>query len=284
MNPLDKEEFTAFIQIIQKDMPIHTDNMAKIKCPFSQGMPKNLMEHSKKIDNEFLNSNQAIIEEVNHRDSKHWIPKWLKQYQNKTYGNSGILNHDNFYVIDPNSRLCIPQIRGGTFLNQNMMSFSNASLNRAVNGATLERVNNGADNNNINTIICTSLPTGTTGNLYDQFTIKTGTTGGGSGNIRLGLYNSIATVPTNLARESGSIAAPANNDYTPQSVTEFGLPTDDTWFAHNQNNASWNYRDAGGAGNGNRRIKAWTFGAFEDPLTSIGASGNFPTYCKISHS
>ena len=289
MNPLDKEEFTEILKIIKNDMPHHTDETVKIKSTFSQGFPKNLMDYSVKIDNKFLNDYLAIIEEINHKDPNHCIPKAFQEYQNNIYGDKEILNHDNFFKAKLHDSFFKYQDEYGMPKNTHYMRGTNiqnvgflGSLTSKVFGATLERINDLENNSNANTIICTSLPSGTAGQYYNQLTIKSGTTNGGSGNIRLGLYDDISLVPTNLAIETGSITAPANNDYTPQSVTEFQLPTNNTWFAHNES-ATWTYRNAGI--NGTRRYKIFTFGAFQNPVTSLtAADAVYPSYCKISHS
>ena len=97
-NPLDLQELQPFIRNMEKEMPIHTDNTAKIKRSYSQGMPKNFMDYSAFVDNHFLNDNLAIIEEMNHRDAKHPIPRWFREYQIKHFAKFGILNKDRFFT------------------------------------------------------------------------------------------------------------------------------------------------------------------------------------------
>lgn len=98
MNPLDSLELQAFMRNLNQEMPIHTETTAKIKRSYSQGMPKNLMEYSAHVDNKFLNQNLAIIEEIMHRNPKHPIPQWFRDYQVRHYAKFGILKGDQIFA------------------------------------------------------------------------------------------------------------------------------------------------------------------------------------------
>ena len=45
MNPLDKEELRIFENLMEEDMPKHTNIMTKIKGSYSKRFPKNLMDY-----------------------------------------------------------------------------------------------------------------------------------------------------------------------------------------------------------------------------------------------
>ena len=285
MNPLDKEEFTTFLQTIKKDMPIHTDSIAKIKCSFSQGMPKNLMVYSRKVDNEFLNSNLAIIEEISHIDSKHWIPKWFQQYQNKIYGDAEILNHDNFFKATLHDiwRDCyekdipFPKLSGG----MRSMSIQNAgflgSLTNEVNGATLETLGtNDVAANTADEITASKLATATVGHYYDQVAHNIAIA---SGNYNQGVYDTSGGVPTNLIQSTGSIAVTA--DFALKSLTEFQINTTQMWTASMTNNATTQWRTWNGA-SGDAYTKTGTFPTLNNPLS--GTIISTQRHSKIAHS
>lgn len=223
MNPLDKEELKAFFKIIKNDMPLHTDNSMKIKMSYDMGFPKDIKEHSVKINNKFLNNNLHIIEEMEYR--KKGITCDFKNYQNKHYDESGILNHDLYFKHDDK---IYAKVSGGSFFNQNALSFSNASLNRIASSAELETTS--TDDNNISLAsngIDLYFVTGVIGTVYNQLAVKMiGTTG----NVKIGCYaDNGSSAPSTLLADSGSNASATG--YTYRTVTEFTLTTAKTWLA-----------------------------------------------------
>ena len=275
MNPLDKEELKAFLKIIKNDMPLHTDTSAKIKCSFSQGMPKNLKEYSDKVDNKFLNDNLHTIEEMEYR--KKGITNDFKEYQNKYYDESGILNHDLYFEHEGT---IYPKLAGGSFFSQSFLSTSSASLNRTsspTNGAEIETGTSiGQANFGMNRIELFPLPnTGVIGTLYNRIALYEA---GSSGNRRIACYS--GSTPTELLGESASFAH--ETSYTFQSVTEFSLLATQNWVSAlaDTNN---NYRYFSGA-SGIRKHKVFTFGAYPNPAGTGYTDGTESAQMKIAHS
>ena len=275
MNPLDKEELKAFLKIIKNDMPLHTDTSAKIKCSFSQGMPKNLKEYSDKVDNKFLNDNLHTIEEMEYR--KKGITDDFKNYQHKYYDESGILNHDLYFEHEGT---IYPKLAGGSFFSQSFLSTSSASLNRTsspTNGAEIETGTSiGQANFGMNRIELFPLPnTGVIGTLYNRIALYEA---GSSGNRRIACYS--GSTPTELLGESASFAH--ETSYTFQSVTEFSLLATQNWVSAlaDTNN---NYRYFSGA-SGIRKHKVFTFGAYPNPAGTGYTDGTESAQMKIAHS
>ena len=222
MNPLDKEEFTEILKIIKNDMPIHTDTSVKIKCSFSQGMPKNLKEYSDKVDNKFLNDNLHTIEEMEYR--KKGITNDFKNYQHKYYDESGILNHDLYFEHEGTT---YPKLHGacGFIIDPYIMKPA------VVNGADLTtEASNLSGNNLAGYIYAGLLSTGVIGHLYDRIAFRR-ELGTASGQLRYCSYDSQSSVATNKMCDTGLFNSPANSSYVLQSVTEFALTTTENWTA-----------------------------------------------------
>ena len=275
---MDRYDISFLLDDINSNMPKITDNTATVKRSFSQGMPKNLSDYMSKVNDKFLDNTLGNIEDFSLKLTNDDLTQWFKEYQNRYFG---AMIRDSFLKINEDKTF-------GTINHYRPLSIFSAAFiaPKKIKGATLERSVADRNNANSDTIVCTSLPTGTAGEFYDQLAVKTGTVGSYTGNIRLGLYDDVAGTPTNLSVETGSLTAPASaNDYTNQAVTEFALPTTTSWFAHNQSTAGWSYRDdSNSLGAGTRKYKAWTFGAFQNPTTSMSAGQTIGTYCKCSHS
>ena len=277
MNPLDKEELKAFLKIVEKDMPIHTDKIAKIKRSYSQGMPKNIKEYSDKVDNKFLNDNLHTIEEMEYR--KKGITDDFKNYQHKYYDESGILNHDLYFKHDDK---IYAKVSGGSFFNQNAISFSNASLNRKVNGTQLTTVDtvNSTNIAEVSYILASQLSTsGTVGHYYDRITMNV--IGTPTGNVRMALYDNFTSSPKNLVVESSSSAAVTSANVL--SITESALTTTSSWLAFQAsgsfvNNTSTTTPPSSGF----RYYFAQAYGVFTNPFS--GATTSTTDELLISHS
>jgi len=91
------DDIPILIRDIKNEMPAHYDNTAKIPYSYSQGLPKNVMKLSHKVQNKFLNSHHAKIEEADHCNilTKNFKVWYLNQ--NLRHSQSGILNHDGFF-------------------------------------------------------------------------------------------------------------------------------------------------------------------------------------------
>lgn len=291
MNPLDNLELICFIENIKKNMPLITDRTINVKRSFSQGMPKNLSDYAVKIDNEFLNSNLAIIEEINHRDSKHWIPKWFKEYQNNYFGKDDILNKDNFFkaTLHDTWKECydkaisFPKVSGGSIFSQSMLSFSTPLLSRFGFGLVLETATGThAGNYTINSLSGNkvTIGTGIISTKYDRLAHRLVSA---AGNINLGAYSDDGgspSKPLNREATTGSITSTA--DYALKSVTEFTTATAQQWIATIHDAVQSTYYDAAGGANTTYDI-AQTFGALPDPFTAA-TLGSTPLQLKMEHS
>ena len=276
MNPLDKEELKAFFKIIKKDMPIHTDTSVKIKCSFSQGMPKNLKEYSDKVDNKFLNNNLHTIEEMEYR--KKGITNDFKNYQHKYYDESGILNHDLYFEHDNKIYAKVSGCQGFSIKNVGFTNkYQTAEVVPPVNGAQIETGTSiGQGNFGMNRIELFPLPnTGVIGTLYNRIALNEA---GSAGNRRIACYS--GSTPTELLGESASFAH--ETSYTFQSVTEFSLLATQNWVSAlaDTNN---NYRYFSGA-SGIRKHKVFTFGAYPNPAGTGYTDGLESAQMKIAHS
>ena len=287
MNPLDKEELSEILEIIKNDMPIHTDTTAKIKNSFSQGFPKNLMDYSSKVDNKFLNSNLAIIEEINYKNSNHWIPKAFQEYQNKIYGNTDILNHDNFFKAKLHDSFFKYQDDYGMPKNTHYMkgmSIQNVGFlgiikTLVVGGAEIIIGDSSSHSTGLNGFIYLNQlsTTATIGANYDQLAHNVFNS---TGNMRLAAYDSSSSIPTNLYAETSSVAL--DSAFTYRSVTNFSLITAQPWFGLQASVSGGDfYRKLQSTP---RKGKVFTYGAFETPLTGTGNDLGATENCKIGHS
>jgi len=270
MNPLDKEELKAFLQIIKKDMPLHTDKTVKIKRSFSQDMPKNLMDYSEKIDNEFLNNNLHMIEEMEYR--KKGITNDFKNYQNKYYNESGILNHDLYFKHE--NKIYSKVSGSGVLINPYAFGIPQ------VNGAVLTTDQTVTDQSGFASYIYIGkLTNGVIGEYYDQSAVSRngGTT---TGNFRHGVYRESGGVPTALITDSGSIAVVSG--YTYVSFTEVALVSVINYHAFqvDSNSPVFDRRLYGSAVNG---YDTQGYGTFPNPSTydAINYTGNI--VAKIGH-
>ena len=278
MNPLDKKEFEFLVERIKADMPLITSSTMSIKRNFSQGMPKNMSDYHVKVNNQFLNDNLGVIEEIKHRDSKHFLPKWFKEYQNDNYNKDDILNKDSFFndfYFEHDNRI-YPKVSGGSFVTGLGLSFSNAVLNRSPIGADIE-TNDGtggsAASRGINVIELAKFPnTGIAGALYDRLAYHGSNT---VGNIEMGVY--AEDTPNARLTVTGSIAA--ETSYAWHSVTEFSLTHTQNWFAwNNDTGAEWYWKTD------TTKTKAVTFGSMPNPAGGSYTDTTTEIQGKMGHS
>ena len=289
MNPLDKEELSEILKIINNDMPKHTLNSVKIKGSYSQGMPKNLMEYSEKIDNKFLNDNLHIIEEMEYRQKG--VTNDFKEYQNKIYGNSEILNHDNFFKAKLHDSFFKYQDEYGMPKNTQYMRGINIQnvgflgrLTSKVYGADMvtnlgESGTSAIGGGPYTVIACKVKTTGVVNQFYDRVAINVSVA---SGNLRLCAYKDNAGSPdARYVTDTGSFAAAA--DYAWRSLTEFSLTTAANWLAFSQSAASVTYGYENQA-SGNTKYLAGTFGQLADPIAAGLTNSATVIQMKLGHS
>jgi len=257
---------------MKNEMPFHTTNLAKIPQSYSQGLPKNAMKLSHKVDNKFLNNHLCEIEEAVDKKLMDKTP-FINQ-QIKYHGKSGILNHDNFFHGD---------LATGTPISNDNFHHSDVVVNpymvtpaECTPGDDIELYGDlGSYGNTNNThlfIMRTDESVGVVGQCYDQIAIDANST---NGNIRMGTYNETTTDEPDVlyAQTENSVTA----NYAFKSITEFTLTSVYIWFA---------FQPEGTGGNPNNQIKElpsnvppapdglrwwteFTYGAFPDPADSI---------------
>lgn len=287
MNPLDKAELNNLSKIIDKELPLYSEN--KLKIPYSyQQLPKNPLEVGARKDELFLNKYGHVFEEINHRDKKNPLVNWFKHYQIINFGKHGILKGDTYFPRDGFRKHLSPnytEVReiGSLPWSGGMLGFGGIPVNR-TSGSDIEIATGAASSSSItpeNLLIMSDQASNTTGVWYDRIAYKSRT---GSTNMRLGVYSdSGSTEPVNLLAETGSCAI-SSPTYTWQSVTEFELTTAKVWFAF--------VIDAGTFGgyytitSANRRYKALTYGAMTNPSGSPTGytSDAYIDTSKIGHS
>lgn len=224
MNPLDKLELFAFARKLNEEMPLHTESTAKIKRSYSQGMPKNLMDYSAFVDNHFLNDNLAIIEEMQHRDKSHPIPKWFRNYQLRHYAKYGILKGDHFFGAKLGIIPDLGEHRGIGFLPFTGITLGFGTIgDTKVFGSTMyvgegatTTANSGAGH--LIGSITDSNPT--IGQYYDQIAVYSN----GNANWKAGAYQVDGSdVPQALYAETGGFSGAVNMQW--QSLSEFSIVT-----------------------------------------------------------
>jgi len=285
MNPLDNQELLHLHNVMKKDMPQHFDNGVQIKRSFSQGLPKNAMEFSTKVNNKFLNDNLAIIEEMEYRDSSNIIPKLFKSYQNKIYGKTEILNHDNFFHADlaTGTPMGNDNFKHYPFIINSyrfpVPAVDGAELNFGLNGTTAD-----STGGNVLAIYSDNAVTATPTELYDQIAFNARITS----NFVLGCYDDTGSdEANNLLGATGSVSL-SGGSFGYNSVTEFGMTTARFYLAYNYDNgASGGYYKSSPTIAGINQNKAQSFTSLPNPA---GAISGFSTYTnqsqrsKISHS
>lgn len=291
VNPLDPLELKPFLRNLKEEMPIHTETTAKIKRSYSQGMPKNLMEYSAFVNNHFLNDNLAIIEEMQHRNKAHPIPKWFRDYQIRHYAKHGILKGDHFF--GPLARI-FPDL--GEHRAIGFLPYAGVTLgfgivgDTKVLGAELEAYTSGTtidDTIGTTQLIASLMATpGNIGDWYNQVAVKRGTTGSG-GNGRGGIYSQSGGLPNVLYGETASTAFGATGSYTYWDLTNGGAPltTTDVWVAFCVDSTSSQLVRLN-PGNASAKLRAnlsHTYGALDNPFVGSPYSedgNNFLFKCR----
>jgi hypothetical protein len=221
------DDIPFVIHDINKEMPEHTDNTAKIPYSYKQ-LPKNLMETSNDIMEKYLNSHLHEIEEISHVFSENELPKWMKWYARKYYLNSGILNHDGFFKNPLRPDLSDIRNIGYRPMNVQNVGFL-GSLSHKLLGADLIVGTGGSPSTANGQIWLAKLPnTGVIGSFYDRAKYDISTQ---ADNYHVGFYDDVAGSPTNLMADSGSVAVPATGFTNWTTFTEVALTTTQNWTA-----------------------------------------------------
>jgi len=226
MNPLDKEEFTAFKEIMNKEMPVHTINSARVKHIYGN-FPKNFMEESALVDNKFLNNYQHIIEEISNRNKQNHFIKLFRIYQLDNYEKYGTLEHDCFYSMG--GKILSSKHRGGSGL-----LLGQFILFGRVNGPELTGGGNtstGAFNPSGFVYAAKTSDAGTVGHYYDEIAINC--TSGNNGNMKAVIYDDDGGSPSkpNAPYNSGTGDFTSSSDFNYHTMAEFSLAGIQVWGA-----------------------------------------------------
>ena len=236
MNPLDNDEFEIFIEQMNRDMPLHTETSAKIKLNYSSCMPKSAVDLSQKVDNEFLNDNLHIIEEMEYRQKG--ITDNFRNYQNKQYGKSDILNHDLYFEHDGK---IIAKVSGAQPFIMNPSRFSAP----CTHGTELSNGNTAAHSTgNHNYFFACQVTGGASDLCYDEISVNCFD---GTGDWVLGAYTNVTGTPTTKIEQISAITT-FNTSFNYVSIPEFTNTSTLMWLATNQSNISgqFYYNNAGG--------------------------------------
>lgn len=274
MNPLDKEEFAAFTEIMHKEMPLHTPTTAKIPHTYGQ-LPKNLMDYSAKVDNKFLNNYQHFIEECKARNKENHFIKSFQFYQLDKYDKYGILSKDGFYSTA--KRIITSKHRG---VWGNLPSFF-IMFPGKVNGADLETNQTTGNLGNFggNIVRAFKLPSGTVGEYYDRVAVSALNS---NGNLTLAIYDDSSGDPVNRMGLTSSNAA--DSAYTWRSVTEFALTTAVNHAAYIASNGTFQCQSTTGPSDSQDGHITGGYGDPADPFGSIDFSNTDQARMKIGHS
>jgi len=263
------------VRDIKNEMPFHNDIIGKIPYTFKP-MPKNIMDESHKVDNKFLNNHLCEIEEA--VDKKLMDKTSFVNQQIKYHEKSGILNHDNFFHCDlaTGTPISNDNFRHAPFLVNPYMVSAPANY-----GAELDTTDTGTGGQAANQLLCSKTGSdGIAGYLYNRIAYRNASwSGGGTGEIFLGVYSQVSSVPASLTSTTAELTTSAP-DYSWQSLTEFALETNEVWLAVNRNKAG-----TSGEGSVAQQYKDITFGALPNPAGTGWVTGGTQTRTeKLGHS
>lgn len=264
---MDKFDISFEVRDINKEMPIHTDNIMKIPRTQYEQLPKNLFKFSEKVNEKYLNNHISIIEEISHKFPSHPLPNWMKHYQNKYFKAS--LGHDGFFKQATNidSRIKYRQH------NNEFISFGH------VNGAALT---SGDSSSNtlftLGSIWGIKLSLGIIGQYYNQVAVNVQSA---AGNMRFGAYDDNgSTAPNNLYAQTGSIAA--TSDFAWRSLTEFALDTSQNWSAWQSDSSSLNVYYKASTNQSDQHT--FSYGSFNNPYGTVNTNNSYAVNTKLGHS
>jgi len=273
MNPLDKEEYSEFLNIMDKSMPFHTDTRAKIPYTYKMSMPKDLLQESINADYKFINNNQHLIEEIQYRDKSHFLSNWMKIYQNKIYGKYDILSRDNFYNMVKSKHRGMLPFAGMTLGFGAGGKLLGATLTTGDTSATVT-VGAGAVMANKNTV-------GVVGSFYNQMAEDCNNS---LGNLNLGLFtDNGSSVPSALYSGSQVAEYAADSAFTTKTCNgEFSLTGTTNWLAFQNSNASFSAKWNSTTGSNHLDTTAY---ASTMPSTWANDGGNFSRafHMSLSH-
>lgn len=263
------------IRYIEKEMPLFTDNTAKIPYSFSQGMPKDVNKVAYKVDDKFLNRHVSVIEEIAYKFPNHPLPTWMKRYQNKYF--QANLAHDGFFKNTIDESMFFKKTR-------HFFTSNSYAVYGKVNGATLE---SGASPNtnqagNNNALVLGKATGGVIGQYYNE--LANNITTGGVGNVNYACYDQVAGVATNLLGTTNGFACPASSSFTFHTTTaEFYLTSTTIWLGANNDNATIAWRTFSGVGDGEYEAIAYNGSSQPNPFSPTSTSYSQYLNMKVAH-
>jgi hypothetical protein len=279
---MDKYDIPFLFNDIYNKMPVHSEFSFRIPDIFSRGLPKNIMKESHEVDNKFLNTHLADIEEASHYKllSESFVNYFINQ-QKEYHFQSGILNHDGFFNE-------FGDIKGTHYLfQQPFMSGGFPSMNRvpppvpcthgadSVTGSTANSV---AGWNQQNHGTSHSITKNT---CFDQLAFNVATA---SGNMVIGLYdnngNDSGNSAGNLLVSTGTHAVSSGFNW--KSITETTCPDAIAWVVENSDSISLSlyYATSGGTRLG---LNPVTYPTLTDPMSGANYLSNYITNNKMGH-
>ena len=263
------------IRDIKNEMPFHSDNSVVIPYTYKQ-LPKNIMNESHKVNNKFLNNHLGKIEEA--VDKKLMDKNLFVNEQIKYHKESGILNHDNFFHAD---------LAVGTPISNDNFHHSNFVVNPYIvssptsYGSELNTGDTGTGGQTGNRVFCSKTGSdGVAGELYNRIAYRNASLSGGAGDMVLGVYSQVSSVPASLSSTTASNISMSAPDYSWQSLTEFELETNEVWLAVNREQSG-----TSGEGSTTSQNKDISFGALPDPAGTGWTTGGTQTRTqKLGHS
>jgi len=269
LNPLDTSEFTTLINRIKKELPLFTRDMVSMKADHGQ-LPKNVGNHSNKLNEKFLDHNLDIIDEIKHRDKKNRFVKRFENYETKFFNIAPASCISTAVTVYPSISIDADKI-----LNPALTSA--ACIPTTEVSSRTSGTDDQAENNQI--VFNQMLSTVAVGSLLCQVALKRGSAGTG-GSYRQGVYNQSGSAPSALLAETGSISMPDTGTYTYQNLTETETDTETLWQAFMQTSTTPKVLRYQGSSTGELYYRnSYTYGGLPDPSGST-ASGN-PFVTKI---
>ena len=270
---MDKYDLPFLINDIKNQMPIHTENTAKIPTNY-ESLPKNFMDKSHKVDNKFLNNHLSEIETA--IEKKFVTKESFIDQQIKYHGTSDILNHDNIFHADlaTGCPIGIDNNKHYPFIIDPYRFIIPCSGGSEVQVDGSDNTYH-SSNNNLYAGIITGAQTGY---CYDQIAISTKTA---VGNKRMATYTNGSTYPNALISETASVSQTVGYNYV--SMPEWTQDgTTNVWCAYNsddQDNEIYNLQSG---------VRKWknptTYGSMPDPFPAGADSDTYPHKQKITHS
>jgi len=260
MNPNDPPEFANLIKTIKKELPFFSKKTVSMKADHGQ-LPKNVRNHTIKLNEKFLDNNLHTIDEIKHRNKNNNFVKRFDNYQSR------------FFNIAPVS--CTDT--ASMLINSYMFAAAACTGISEVNSAT-SGTGDQAENDQI--IFNQMTSDVTVDNCFNQAAVKRGT--GTGGNLRIGVYDESSSAPNDLLVQTASLSMPGASSYTFQSLDETEATTVRLWLAFMQTSTTPKILRQQTSGGSLYFRNSYTYGSL--PASAGASSSGNPFVTKIGHS